>query len=106
MLKKGFNPQRRHNVFKSILCVSEALDWKITFDFHNNFTIAVESNVDTLCRPDTVIFSLSKKVIIWFELTVPLERNIFEASKRKRKRYSKLKADLEVNGWRVHDFTI
>ena len=76
------------------------------FDFHNNPTIPIESNVDTLCRPDTVIYSVSKKIIIWFELTVPLERNIFAAAKRKRERYSTLKADLEVNGWIVNDFTI
>ena len=82
-VKKGANAHRRHKVFKSILCIGGALDWKIVFDFHNNPTIPIESNVDTLCRPDVVIYSASKKIIIWFELTVPLERNCFAASQRK-----------------------
>ena len=82
------------------------LGYKIVFDFHNNPTIPIETNVDTLRRPDIVIYSLCKKIIIWFELTVTLERNILDASRRKRKRYSKLKAELEVNGWIVNDFTI
>jgi len=94
-------PKRSH----SILTKYGALDWRINFDFRNNATIPSESKVDTLQRPDIVIYSISKKIIIWFEETIPLERNIVDAALRKEARYASLKTNLKLNGWSVHDFT-
>ena len=81
-------------------------DWRINFDFHNNPTIPSEAEPSTILRPDIVIFSLAKKVIIWFEQTVPLERNMLHAHCRKVERYEKLVSNIKLNGWTVHPFTI
>ena len=100
--KKSTKVQKRS---RSIFSKYGASDWRINFDFRNNATIPSETKVDTLQRPDIVIYSVSKKVIIWFEETIPLERNIADAAIRKNVRYLSLKADLNLNGWIVNDFT-
>ena len=105
-IKKGTNPKPRKKQKLSILHTDSPTDWHITFDFNNNSTISPEASVDTLQRPDIVIHSVSKKRIIWFENTVPLERNIIDAQLRKTRRYAKLKTALSLKGWSVEDFTI
>ena len=90
----------------SILHTDSPTDWQITFDFNNNSTIPTETSVDTLQRPDIVIYSVSKKRLIWLENTVPLERNIVAAQLRKVARYQKLKTAIMLKGWSVEDFTI
>ena len=82
-----------------------ASDWQINFDFFGNPTIRGQTLVDTTSRPDIVIFSLSTKVLPWFEETVPLERNILDAAIRKKARYAFLKTELQLKQWSVHDFT-
>ena len=99
----GFSRAPRKRLV-SILKKTGVTDWQINFDFHNNPTIPAECNVDTLQRPDIVIFSGTNKIICWFELSVPLERNCLDAHARKEARYAKLKAMLELNGWTVYDF--
>ena len=105
-IKKGTNPKPRKKQKLSILHTDSPTDWHITFGFNNNSTIPPETSVDTLQRPDIVIHSVSKKRIIWFENTVPLERNIIDAQLRKTRRYAKLKTALSLKGWSVEDFTI
>ena len=102
-VKKGEMVPRTSKNSKSILTKYYATDWRINFDFHNNPTIPIETNHDTLLRPDIVIFSTSKKVIIWFEETIPLERNCTDAAIRKKARYKSLKSDLMLKKWIVHD---
>ena len=63
------------------------------------------THVDTLSRPDIVIFSVSTKTLLWFEETAPLERNIIDAATRKAARYAKLKSEIMLKGWTVRDFT-
>ena len=59
----------------------------------------------TLIRPDILIYSQSRQVmIIWAELTVPLEENVIDAEIRKTKRY--LELALRSNDWTVHPSTI
>ena len=105
-IKKGTNPKPRKKHNPSILHTDFPTDWHVNFDFNNNATIPPETSVFTLQRPDIVIFSLSKKRIIWLENTVPLERNIVDAQLRKTARYAKLKTALKLKGWTVEDFTI
>ena len=71
------------------------------------------TGVGTTLRPDILIYSNSMKIIIWGELTVPLEENIGAAAIRKRNRYSvSTKSKLSLadqcrrNEWTVHDYTI
>ena len=63
------------------------------------------TGVDTLLRPDVVFFSTRDNVIIWGELTVPLERNMLDAPLRKTLRYAQLKTNLKTVGWTVYDNT-
>jgi hypothetical protein len=72
------------------------------------------TGVSTSERPDIIIYSKSKKILIWGELTVPLEENITAASIRKHKKYSESDAksntlsladECRRNEWTVHDFT-
>ncbi|NQX92870.1 MAG: hypothetical protein HRT74_12235, partial [Flavobacteriales bacterium] len=104
-VKEGKSIPRKSKNCHSIFMKYGASDWRINFDFHSNPTIPPETLVDTRQRPDIVIFSISKKVLIWFEETVPLERNCADAAIRKEARYSSLKADLMLKDWKVHDFT-
>merc|ERR1711994_655259 len=104
-IKKGTNPKPRKKQKLSIH-TDFPTDWQVNFDFNNNATIPPETSVLTLQRPDIVIFSVSKKRIIWLENTVPLERNIVDAQLRKIARYAKLKTALKLKGWTVEDFTI
>ena len=104
-VKEGKKIRHKSKKYRSILNKYNVSDWRINFDFHNNPTIPPETMVDTRQRPDIVIFSISKKVLLWFEETVPLERNCADAAIRKEARYSSLKTDLMLKGWIVHDFT-
>jgi hypothetical protein len=51
------------------------------------------------------IFSITHKIIIWMEETIPLEGNTVQAALRKTARYANLKAELLLKGWKVHDLT-
>ena len=104
-VKEGIVSSRTPKHYSSILMKYGATDWRINFDFAKNNTIPSETLVDTLQRPDIVIYSISKKVILWFEETIPLERNIVDAALRKEARYASLKTDLKLKDWIVHDFT-
>ena len=97
-VKQGANPKPRKKNNQSILHIESPTDWHINFDFHHNRTIPPEIQVDTLSRPDIVIYSVSKKRLIWLENTVPLERNILDANLRKVRRYANLKTNLKLKG--------
>ena len=103
-VKEGTKKSKAYKC-QSILEVNNSSNWHINFDFFGNPTIPGQSCVDTLLRPDIVIYSLASKTILWFEETVPLERNIAAAALKKKTRYAALRAELTVSGWKVHDFT-
>ena len=104
-VKQGARKHFCPKVFSSILDAQYASDWQINFDFFGNPTIPGLTNVDTNSRPDIVIFSVATKTLLWFEETVPLERNVVQAALRKQARYASLKSALQLKGWSVHDFT-
>ena len=104
-IKEGRTKLNRPSAPRSILETKNASDWQINFDFFGNSTIPGQSFVDTRSRPDIVIFSLSTKTLLWFEETVPLERNIVDAAIKKEARYASLKAALMLKNWTVNDFT-
>ncbi len=87
---------------KSLL--DSANDWEFHIDLDGSFTWPV-TDVPTLERPDTVFISRSQRVIIWAELTVPIERRISHSAIIKTQRYSSLKTQLLLKNWTVHDFT-
>jgi hypothetical protein len=63
------------------------------------------TGVVTTVRPDVVIYSVSRKIVIWIELTVPVERRFLESAVKKTMRYKHLEIALAGNGWTVHPFT-
>ena len=81
-----------------------ANDWDLQIDLDGSFTWLIKDWPSTL-RPDVMIVSRSRKIVIWGELTAPMERRILLSALKKTERYLKLKSDLIVKGWTVFDFT-
>ena len=104
-VKSGFKNPKKPRQEKSILEKHQTNDWQINIDLYENLTIPPETDVDTLQRPDIVIYSVSKKVLIWAEETIPLERNFIQAKLRKEAKYAYLKTQLQLKNWTVYDFT-
>jgi len=87
--------------------LEHANDWNILIDgIPQRTRFPPCTGVDTNLRPDIMIYSLSKKIMIWAELTVPLEENVIDAAIRKTKRYLELAKNLRSRRWTVHPFTI
>ena len=57
--------------------------------------------IETRLRPDMVMFSTAKKLLIMIELTVPWESRIDEAYERKKLKYSDLGDSCREKGWSV-----
>ena len=86
----------------SLLCCAN--DWEVQFDFDGNLVFPSVTGVTTALRPDIVIWSPSKKVIIWGELTCPLEERFLESQVSKLSRYMSLEIECRVRGWATHAF--
>ena len=78
-------PQRSKDKPQTLL--EHANDWNILIDGIPQRTRFPPCTGDTNLRPDIMIYSLSKKIMIWAELTVPLEENVIDAAIRKTERY-------------------
>lgn len=91
--------------------LSSARDWKLQVDLSDHDELKIEpykfapSIAVTLKRPDIVCWSLSRKIVILIELTVPAEFNVIKAQERKTMKYLELTHDIECNGFDVHLFT-
>ena len=89
---------------KTPALLDAACDWHITVDlpeFSYRFPVSVAV---TGKRPDLVLWSVSLKLIILIELTVPAERNVMQAYDRKLQRYGGpggLEGDCRDAGWAV-----
>jgi len=91
---------------KSPCILSKANDWILLMDFKGSLTFPPCTGVVTNLRPDIIIYSPSKKQLVWAELTVPQERRIPNAALSKTRRYSELKTWLQIREWIVHDYTV
>ena len=82
-------------------------DWKLLVDsVPDRITFPACVGVDTLQRPDIILYSESLRTVIWAELTVPLEENMSQAILRKTIRYTELAGLCKARNWIVHPFTI
>ncbi len=109
-VKSGSNPSySQRKTFRDVgsrrPLLDSASDWKVLVDFNNSLVFPVCTGIVTNLRPDIVIYSETLKIIIWGELTVPMERRIFESAIIKKRRYTNLKVSLSGRGWTVFDFT-
>ena len=82
-----------------------ARDWQLSVDLANRLVFPVEILVTSL-RPDILIHSPSKKLLVVIELTVPWEERIEEAHERKKAKYSELVNNCSEKGWRVWCFPV
>ena len=60
----------------------------------------------TTQRPDIVIHSKSKKIVVLIELTCPLEDRISTAHELKKDRYLELLSSCRCNGWTAFHFPV
>jgi hypothetical protein len=63
-----------------------AKDWDFQIDLDQSFVWPIPNDVATDLRPDIVFVSKDMRIIIWGELTAPMERRIsISATKKKTK---------------------
>ena len=82
-----------------------ARDWKLQADLSNRLVFPNEI-VATRLRPDILIYSQEKRLIVILELTVPWEERMDEAQERKKEKYNDLVYNCRENGWRPWCFPI
>ena len=92
-------PKKKTSPSPSIL--QTASDWCITVDlpemtYHFPAYVAV-----TAKKPDIVLWSQSRRLIVLIELTVPAERGVQAANIRKTLSYKDLEAQCRLNKWSV-----
>ncbi len=92
-------PKKTPSPSPSIL--QTASDWCITVDlpemtYHFPAYVAV-----TAKKPDIVLWSQSRRLIVLIELTVPAERGVQAANIRKTLSYKDLEAQCRLNKWSV-----
>ena len=78
-----------------------ASDWKVSVDLKTSQQFPVHI-IQTEKWPDIVVWSNSKKSILFIELTVPWEENRKEAHKQKKNWYETLRADCMEKRWICH----
>ena len=60
----------------------------------------------TTLRPDIILWSPGRKIVIMIELTVPWETRAQQAHERKRLKYDQLLADCVQQGWKGWCFPV
>ena len=53
-----------------------------------------------------MLYSHSRKVVLWLELAVCLEDRISVSNQHKQHRYAELARKCELSGWRVHSYAV
>ena len=72
----------------------QASDWDFRFDLGNE-ALQFPIEAATSLRPDIIIYSCTKKIIVMLELTVPLENSSYLAHERKTSKYASLARTCE-----------
>ena len=80
-------------------------DWKMEVDLDKKLVFPHEITTTTL-RPDIILWSPGRKIVIMIELTVPWETRAQQAHERKRLKYDQLLADCVQQGWRGWCFPV
>ena len=95
---------RRPLVNQNILL--QASDWDFRFDLGSEPLQFPTEVAATTLRPDVVIYSRTKKIVIMLELTVPLEDRSHLAHDRKTSKYAPLARTCEEHGFTTHVFAL
>ena len=101
-IKEGAKPrQSKPPPPRGIL--ASANDWEIRLDLNSRLYFPPDIIITDM-RPDLIIWSKLRKIVIIGELTVPWEDNIDERNEYKRAKYQELVSDIKARGWTVHCF--
>ena len=80
-------------------------DWLLLADIDRQ--LKFPSHIcDTNLRPDIVLYSNSRRILIIIELTCPCEQNMVSANVFKTTKYSDLVARCKKAGWEVFFFAV
>ena len=63
-----------------------ANDWEFQIDLDGSFCWPIK-DLPEIVKPDIMFVSCSRKIVIWWELTAPMERRIEVSALKKKKRY-------------------
>ena len=85
--------------------LNDGSDWELLADIDKRLKFPCHID-DTDLRPDIVIYSNARRILIIIELTCPCEQNIDSAHISKTERYSDLVARCKRAGWIVHFFAV
>ena len=85
--------------------LTAADDWVFLSDLDKRLVFPVNIVVTSL-RPDIDIFSNRASTVIMVELTCPSEENVERQHEMKLLRYTDLRADCELKGWKLHLFAV
>ena len=103
-LKEGECPVRKQK-YPNMKLLNVASDWKVSADLKTSLQFSVHI-IQTEKRLDIVVWSNSKKSVLFIELTVPWEENQEEAHEQKKNQYETLRADCMEKGWICHEIPI
>ena len=82
--------------------LTRAADWELLTDTDGSLSFPSHIAVTTK-RPDIVIYSPTKRIVVLIELTCPIEDNIAGAyASSKSERYKSLVQDCIANGWNTY----
>ena len=85
--------------------LSEARDWVVLVDLGRQLKFPAEI-ANTRLRPDLIMYSITLKRVIWWELTCPSEERISASHEYKLDRYADLQVDCQVNGWSCFNMAV
>jgi zinc-binding in reverse transcriptase len=110
-VKAGTAPPRRSASTKPTENIfSRATDWKFQADLQYDekgakipFRVPEEVIISPLA-PDIIIWSVSSKVVVFLELTVPWEEKTDAAQARKDQKYTELETLCQGSAWTVHRY--
>jgi hypothetical protein len=89
--------------------LSEANDWKLLVDFDHNQILFPPHICPTNARPDIILYSNNRNIVVLVELTCPAEEGIPAAKIRKEGRYMPLIEEIKnftSSRWSPHLMTI
>ena len=95
---------RQRLTSQNILAVTS--DWVLLHDSASTPLFFPSAILVTTLRPDIVLYSTSRKKVIWVELTVCLEDRFSASNVKKERRYAGLAQRCEAAGWEVHPYSI
>lgn len=101
----GSKAQHRRNQSEQGL-LRQARDWGLLTDLPHAPLLFPPEICATSQRPDLVIWSTSKRLVIMIELTCPAEENISAAAFTKSERYADLQDLIQHSGWSSRLFTV